>query len=715
MNQGRKDCKAVASKRGSLVKRVIWRDHLKEVFLSTSASSIFVPRSACVSKGDRVVVDRSDAWVKCKDGLARIRPSYVARETLSLGNLELELVTKEITEPEEFAAYQALTQYHYRGHVLHGRTARLVMRNFHPIYPKVIGYIELATPFYMNKARTRILDSAFTSDGVAWEHWDMPTMRRYIHLIVRIARCVVYPEFRGLGLGQVLVKHAAEFAKERWQVSRLKPRFLEISADMLKFVPFAQKAGMVFIGETEGNLRRVAEDMTYLLKNRKRVQDKEIVKEESCGIVDQQVSRMNHAAELMKRKSWTLGEFQKRLEGLSTKGVLKDFNLLHQIVSLPKPTYMRGLTSVAHGFVLDRVAEVAPVNGMKPSSFALDPLTQQIVLQNISLTYKSNVRRTTKTHAIQQAFGISPDEFLHTVVRDLSFSIKPGEVALISGPSGSGKSTLLRLFAGSKECVRSGSVKWPSRSSAGAFVAIRSEKAMIELLGPNDVRTALHLMGLVGLSDAFVYLKRFGELSNGQQYRAMLAQLIASGCNIWLADEFCANLDEVTANLVADRLQKIAREMGAVLVVASSHPELFAAALRPDKVVHLTTTWEHRVLTGGEFLKGMRRGSIRFHAPTLTVSSKGLRQIQCGRRTTITRIGRLTMERGLLLLSTKTDIDAVTATTIRHVRVEKLTTVDANDEGFRSLNSFIRKLRGRYPKLSPDTWLTIVSCGSLAL
>jgi len=55
-----------------------------------------------------------------------------------------------------------------------------------------------------------------------------------------------------------LVKHAAEFARQRWQVAGFLPYFLEISADMLKYVPFAEKAGMLFIGETEGNLRRVA-------------------------------------------------------------------------------------------------------------------------------------------------------------------------------------------------------------------------------------------------------------------------------------------------------------------------------------------------------------------------------------------------------------------------------------------------------------------------
>jgi ABC-type ATPase with predicted acetyltransferase domain len=163
------------------------------------------------------------------------------------------------------------------------------VRSFHPIYPVVVAYVELATPFYMNKARTRLFDAPFRAGPVNWEKWDMAALKQYIHLIVRVSRCVVYPEFRGLGLGQVLLRHAAEFARPRWQVRALKPYFLEISADMLRFVPFAQKAGLVFIGESEGNLKRVAKDMAYLLKNRQRVNARQIVKEESCGIVDQQV------------------------------------------------------------------------------------------------------------------------------------------------------------------------------------------------------------------------------------------------------------------------------------------------------------------------------------------------------------------------------------------------------------------------------------------
>jgi hypothetical protein len=178
------------------VRRVAWRRHLKEIFFD-DGSSIRVPRSACVSYGDSVIRNQDGAYVVCKNGSARILPTYVALEKVLAGSLELDLVVKEITEPEEFEAYEALTRFHYRGHSLFGRTARLVVRNFHPIYPKVIGYIELTTPFYMNKARAALLDAPFKANGVAWDRWNAEVQRQYIHLHVRIARCVVYPEFRG--------------------------------------------------------------------------------------------------------------------------------------------------------------------------------------------------------------------------------------------------------------------------------------------------------------------------------------------------------------------------------------------------------------------------------------------------------------------------------------------------------------------------------------
>src|SRR5262249_17505204 len=156
---------------------------------------------------------------------------------IRIGALKFEFLVKEITEVDELVAYRSLAEFHYRDQPLFGRTARLIVRGFHPAYPKTLGYIELATPFYMNKPRAILFDRHFSDGRAAWNAWDKETARKFINSVVRIARCVVYPEFRGVGLGQILVKHAKNFAKDHWQVGGLKPSFIEISADMLKYVP----------------------------------------------------------------------------------------------------------------------------------------------------------------------------------------------------------------------------------------------------------------------------------------------------------------------------------------------------------------------------------------------------------------------------------------------------------------------------------------------
>jgi ABC-type ATPase with predicted acetyltransferase domain len=521
------------------VSSVNWKGYLKRLTLQPGPQWLTVPLSACVSTGDWVRLTDEEAWVICQNGQAQILQPYAARERLALGGLQVEAVVKEITEPDEHNAYKSLAEYHYRDSLIHGRTARLIVCAFHPLFPQVLGYVELATPFYMNRARANILNSHFESGNITWEAWNKLTMQQYIHLIVRIARCVVYPEFRGLGLGQILVKHAAEFASRRWQVAGFLPYFLEISADMLKYVPFAEKAGMVFIGETEGNLRRVAKDMEYLIRNAERVKAGEIVSEEACGIVDQQVARMDRALALMEREGLSREQLVERLQSLSHEVVLRDFALFHNIVSLPKPTHMKGLHPDAEEFLARRVAEVAPHNGHIPLLPKLDPLKGPVMFRNITLSFRSQVRRTQQTHAVQQAFGISPEAIETTVVRRLSLDIPVGSILLVIGPSGSGKTTLIDLLTAGPTGLRaeaavSGEARWPENYRAGVFQEIHSRKALIEVLGERDVPTALYLMGLVGLSDAFIYLKRFDELSRGQQYRALLARLIAGGYSVWL-------------------------------------------------------------------------------------------------------------------------------------------------------------------------------------
>ena len=685
--------------------------YLKKIRLEHGGLSLTVPLSACAGEGDSVKLSNGEAWVTCANGLSQFMPVFVAREKLTLGDLKIDLLIKEITEREEYEAVQSLAEYHYRGSKLHGRTAVLIARNSDPRYPQVLGYVELATPFYMNKARAKILDAPFSSNGISWERWDKETTRKYINLMVRVARSVVYPEFRGLGLGQILLRHAIEFAKTRWKTANYLPLFIEISADMLKFVPFAKKAGMIFIGETEGNLNRVYKDMEYLTRNADRVKRREIVLQKSCGIVDQQVARMNRTLSLIEKHGLNRSDVLERLRNLSRNEVLRDFALFHNIVSLPKPTYMKGLNPAAEKFILDRVEVIKPRNGKEVTTIELQPLQETIQLRDVTLSFTSRVRRTKLTHSVEQAFGISPDSIETIVLHRMSVDIRPGEIVLVVGPSGSGKTTLIDFLFGGKEGWQkgqvNGSASWPTNYKPGVFKAPKSHKALIELMPRRNVSSALHLMGLVGLSDAFVYLKRFEELSKGQQYRAMLARMIANGYNVWLIDEFCANLDRVTANVVAARLQSLARSLGATVIAAAPHCDAFVSTFKPDKIIRLTTAWEHQVLRGVDFIQSVSPNHLRgSRILSLRLRPEFLKSVRCGGKTSTIRAGRKNVELGPLVLESTEGTLLVRITRVVCKRFRSLTDADARKDGYGDVVQLEKELRLIYPTLVNNSFVT---------
>jgi len=690
---------------------VSWKNHFKRIRIGPTGKWLNVPLSACVSEGDRVRVQDGQAWVVCHNGESKILQPYIELETLNIGGLHVSVAIKEITESTEHEAYASLAEFHYRGHVVHGRTARLIVRTFDAAYPQVIGYVELATPFFMNKARSAVLNAPFREDGVRWQRWNKDTLRKYIHVVVRIARTVVYPEFRGLGVGQLLVRHAAAFARTRWQVAGYMPLFLEISADMLKYVPFAERAGMTFVGETEGNLHRVARDMEYLIDRFGSHRRGQAAFEETCGICDQQVARKDRVLGLMRREGLKQNDVIQRLQNLSRESVLKEFAFFHDIVSLPKPHYMLGLNDHAAEFLHNRVNELAPKNGRNPPVITVPRLRDSIKLENLSISYLSHVRRTHSTHAVQQAFGISPDDLRSDVIRGLNVIVEPGTVVLILGPSGSGKTSLLNAIGNnvsSPGIIMGGKIRRPKSAVFGSFVYPRSRKPLIEIVGTKDFEFGLFLLSLAGLSEAYVYLKRFDELSGGQKYRAMLALLLAAEKNVWLADEFCANLDPVTANVVAHNAQSIARRFGATLIVAAPHCKNFALSLRPDCVIQLTSAWEHKIVSGEDFCEAMKRQSTESGFPSLRMFPEFIGQVRAGTKTATIRPGLKTFKPGLLVLESEHEMLTVRITGVTHKRFSELTDEDARHEGFDDSEALRQTLSYIYPRLRDKSMLTVV-------
>jgi ABC-type transport system involved in cytochrome c biogenesis ATPase subunit len=588
---------------------------------SPNSKVIFrVPRSACVTEGDIVFsyitldnnssMEKDYLFLRCKNGVVQLSPIYSVRTKIQIGELTLPITIKEISQQEEFDGYSSLSQYHYRNKILFGRHSPLVAVTNHPLLPKVVGYIDITTAFYVNTPRRNILDEPTRLDGVSWDSWSKDVIKDLIPLFVRIARCVVHPELRSSGLGQMLIAHAASFANTHWQSAHCKPYFLEISADMLRYIPFAEKAGMVFVGETEGNLKRIAKDLSYLKANESRFQ-KEIFKGEVFGILDTKFSQLAKATAAIRASGKeNIGDYiREQIDHPTLDGWAK----LAGVLSHPKPHYMMGLNKEAVELIAQRtksrnVESPSLDSGIFINQVYQTRLQQPIKIQNVSVEINFSVTRTKITHQIERAFEISLDDLIQPVLKNLSIELQPGEIIVLTGLSGTGKTTLLHLLA-SELSPTTGSISFPDKVISGQLNQISSPKPLIEVIGKQDPSKGIFWLGVVGLSEPFLYVKPFSSLSAGQKYRAMLARLLIRGANLWLIDEFCENLDLVNTNLLAKKIMSLARKVGATVVVASSDASRFVKSLHPDRVLILkgaTDTNSYKILSGDEFIEQIK-------------------------------------------------------------------------------------------------------------
>ncbi|NNF97807.1 MAG: hypothetical protein HKM93_00370, partial [Desulfobacteraceae bacterium] len=223
----------------------------------------FVP----VGVRDTIECIKRRLWARLPNNeKVRITPSWKYRTQLdSVPNFNV--IIKEIDTKDELDGYEQLTQFHYRGNGGVGRRLPLIAKSTQWELPEVIGFIEISSSFLVNTARNKILNATYSDSerGIAWSKWTHKIQKKYGNAIARISRCVVYPELRGLGLSTVITNAALKFTKERWHIGGLRPIFIEITAEMLRYWPFVENCGFYYIGETEGNQHRAAKDMKYLI------------------------------------------------------------------------------------------------------------------------------------------------------------------------------------------------------------------------------------------------------------------------------------------------------------------------------------------------------------------------------------------------------------------------------------------------------------------
>jgi len=194
---------------------------------------------------------------------------------------------------------------------------------------------------------------------------------------------------------------------------------------------------------------------------------------------------------------------------------------------------------------------------------------------SISKTFKWRGSVTGKVASVCRMFGLTlgrltEQHFKHSC----RLEIDAGDVVYLTGPSGSGKSVLLTEL---ERAVPAG------EKVNLAEIPLPDDKTLIDCID-TDLAESLRFLSVAGLNDCFCILNQPVNLSAGQQYRFRLAMALAFGKNFVFADEFCSELDSVTAAVISYRLQRHAKRTGTTFILASSREDILLD-LSPDVLV----------------------------------------------------------------------------------------------------------------------------------
>jgi lipoprotein-releasing system ATP-binding protein len=188
-----------------------------------------------------------------------------------------------------------------------------------------------------------------------------------------------------------------------------------------------------------------------------------------------------------------------------------------------------------------------------------------------------------------------------TLFRGLDLDIQAGEMVAIVGQSGAGKSTLLHILgaldsptAGTVLCASINVAQLTPRAAAAfrnreigyvwqfhyllpEFTAL--ENVALPLLASGmrkseALETAAKWLSEVGLDDRGDH--RPGELSGGEQQRVALARALVNNPRLLLADEPTGDLDESTAGMVFDLIERLHQSHGLTSILVTHNLDLAA-------------------------------------------------------------------------------------------------------------------------------------------
>ncbi len=187
-----------------------------------------------------------------------------------------------------------------------------------------------------------------------------------------------------------------------------------------------------------------------------------------------------------------------------------------------------------------------------------------------------------------------------TVLDNVSFEVKTGEILAVVGFSGSGKSTILKLISGLLE-PDSGKITLDEK---GEVAMVFQYSALFDSLNVFDnitfalqerkefkhkyteeqlksmVAKKLETVGLKNIEEKYPY-----ELSGGMQKRVSFARAIMTEPSLILYDEPTAGLDPVASTIIEDYIVRLRNETNSTAIVVTH--QLSTIKRCADKVIML--------------------------------------------------------------------------------------------------------------------------------
>ena len=174
----------------------------------------------------------------------------------------------------------------------------------------------------------------------------------------------------------------------------------------------------------------------------------------------------------------------------------------------------------------------------------------------------------------------------YPIIKDLSFSVKKGQLISFLGESGSGKTTFLKCIAG-LEKINSGSISLNSKylNNTDVFVKPQSRKIgfvfqdyplfphlnleanitfNLEKKYHSKLEYILKLTGLKFLVDRYPH-----ELSGGEQQRACIARALIREPELLLLDEPFSNLDSAIKESMKEEIYRIVKETNTTTILVT--------------------------------------------------------------------------------------------------------------------------------------------------